>query len=385
MNSSFEQLFSNIKTSNETIEMREVIDQQKKDVISFIHTHIGKSVHERKPAALKQFEKGFQKYFFGVNGLIARKRRQQIQSYSTKPNKINYHNSFLEKCISPLITPQTFKSKLKQKIRNSSCNTVSHSHQLVRKSTNKISLQAYNTNSNKHTTHNDVAVISSPRRIEPLYKSYLKNSKSLSSLTKATNSTTFTNNNTSSNNNTNSIGLAVSFNKTPPYLRSSLSDKQMKIQQELITMNNSRKLLESKLFRIADNAYVHDKTLKYLKSNVQLDLEALSDKHFMSKPSGMYNTKMHFRDSQKTIEIIDKYSKDVMAYEVNFTLDQNPKLIRMWKTKRKVKDNVTYNSNLRQKVEKNYRLIQKWKYNMDVLKDELIHRYNEVNISNKQE
>ena len=388
MNASFENMFSNIKTSEEHIEINDIVDQQKKEVKTFIHTHIGRSIHERKPTALKRFEKGLQKYFFGVNGVVTRKKPHLLKGYNTQTNKMKYHNSFIGKYISPLITPQSLKSKIKQKIKKNSHNTTSHSYQPVKKTTNKISLQTFNTTySNKHITHNDITNFSTPRHVDPLYKNYLKNSKSLNTLTKSnikTNSSTCTINNISTNH-TNSVGATISFNKTKPYLRLSLSDKQMKIKQKLITMNNSRRRLERKLFRIADNAHVHNKTLKYLKSNVRKDLESLSDKQFMLRPKEMYNTKAHFRDSQKTIEVINKYSKDLMPYEVNFTLDKNPTLIRLWKTKRKITNNVMFNRNLRQKVEDNHKLIHKWKYNMDILKDELMQHYNEVNISNKKE
>ena len=385
MNASFENMFSNIQTSKEHIEINDVVDQQKKDVKTFIHTHLGRSIHERKPTALKRFEKGLQQYFFGINGVVTRKKPQLIKGYNTKTNNKKYHNTYLGQYISPLITPQSIKSKIKPKIHKNTPNTTSHSYQPVTKTTNKIALQTFNTNySNKHiTNNNNITTFSTPRQVEPLYKNYLKNSKSLNTLlTKSnikSNSTTFT------NNNTNSVCAGVSFNKTKPYLRLSLSDKQMEIKQKLITMNNNRKRMERKLFRIADDAHVHNKALKYLKSNVKKDLESLSDKHFMLKPRKMYKTKTHFRDSQKTIEVINKYSKDVMAYEVNFTLDKNPKLIRLWKSKGKITNHVMFNKNLRQKAEDNYNLMHKWKYNVDILKDELMQHYNEVNVFIKKE
>jgi hypothetical protein len=97
----------------------------------------------------------------------------------------------------------------------------------------------------------------------------------------------------------------------------------------------------------------------------------------------MYKTKTHLRDSQKTNEIHSKSSKDMFAYEANFTLDKNPDSIRLWKKRFKAPSNLIFNSNLRNRAEDNYFQIHKWKYNVNLLKEELFQHYNEVN-SNKK-
>ena len=66
MNASFENMFASIYASQEHIEINDVVDQQKKDVKTLIHTHLGRSIHERKPTALKRFEKDYNNIFSAI-------------------------------------------------------------------------------------------------------------------------------------------------------------------------------------------------------------------------------------------------------------------------------------------------------------------------------
>lgn len=392
----FENTFSHIKTSTEHLDINEILKGQKRNVKSLIYKHIGKVKNERKPTPLKQLEEGLKKYFFGINGIVTMKIPKLISEYEREKNKRK--NIFFSGSISSATSSPIFIHKKKTnkdisiKIKHTKSKSLNHKKH-IRKMDNLLGSNIHTLNTYKGSTNiftpkqrsinidNQInSNIFTTLNAEPIHKHLLKTSKSVTSLLPLKTNTKIT---FDTFNNIKSIRSPIKKTKLHLNLNTTLSHKQIKLKEELTKMDISRQLLESKLFKISDDAHIQSQITKYLKSHVKKDMEDLSDNQFYAQPKYMYKTKTHFRDSQKTNEILSKSSKDMFAYEANFTLDKNPESIRLWKTRFKASSNLIFNSNLRNRAEDNYFQIHKWKYNVNLLKEELFQHYNEVN-SNKK-